>query len=404
MRATSMAKLFIVFDTNAIYNPNHEDQFFAPEVERVIQDSTHAHLDLVWIIPRMVRLEREYAMRKKVKQIVALARNMPALYGETWVGDASQVHARISRLAESEMVRLNVLERSCDPALVDWNALMDAAGSRLPPFDPGDDREKGFKDAIVAETFAQLFGELVANGIDSTVLVTNDNLLREHVGKCLRSNCKILRNIDELATELNFLASDIPTEIAEKLPDCAKELLTGAGEFWERIWMMSKAEFPQHFSKSAPGLLSVRVLPRTFTKPSFLRKDMRRLYFTCRYLLSRVGKRYVPAEPYPDTLFLNQTFKDVSESFVIQSEGIAAQAGIPMLPVEDAPPAPGATEFGADTPIQVAMKIVSVQLPSVSVAITWSTEFDVKGASQDAVITLTSPRFESLDSVDYVMP
>ncbi|MFM0309602.1 PIN domain-containing protein [Paraburkholderia sp. RL17-383-BIF-A] len=406
-----MAKLYIVFDTNAIYNPNHEDQFFAPEAARLIEDPAHAHLDLMWIIPRMVRLEREYAMRKKVKQIAALARNMPALFGETWVGDTQELHGRISQLAEAEMKRLNVQERKCEASFVDWNTLMDAAGSRLPPFDPNEDKEKGFKDAMVAETFIQIWGDLPAHGTDSIVLVTDDAVLSEHVNQRIRHNWKVLKNTDELSAELNFLASDIPTEIAEKLPARANEVLIGAGEFWDNVWRLSNANFPEHFSKAIPGLFNVTLRPQKFSQPSFVRKDMRRLYFTCRYSVYRVAQRLVPSGPYPEGLLTDQDLITVGHGLTgidqifpsaIQSDDATPGEAIPMPPVAQVLPRNGLFGLGPTIPTEASLRLVQYRLPFVSVGLTWSTEFDVKGKGKDVAITMSRPRLESLDSVEFV--
>jgi hypothetical protein len=53
---------------------------------------------------------------------------------------------------------LDLHELKLDHIKVDWSTLIHAASYRLPPFSPGE-KEKGFRDAIVAESFLQLVAD-----------------------------------------------------------------------------------------------------------------------------------------------------------------------------------------------------------------------------------------------------
>ncbi len=59
-----------------------------------------------------------------------------------------------SKINEKEK-QLGLQEIKLDHGLVDWSKLIHAAAYRDPPFEVGE-KEKGFRDALVAESFVQL--------------------------------------------------------------------------------------------------------------------------------------------------------------------------------------------------------------------------------------------------------
>jgi hypothetical protein len=388
-----MTQLYVMLDTNIIFNPNSADQFFAPDISKIIEDPSHQQLGIQWVLPRMVVFEREYKIRQKAKHVISAAKGMPYLYGDSWVGDIDAVNQRISKHATLELNRRMFLVRDCDTARVDWNSLMTAAGYRLPPFDPDGEKEKGFKDAIVAETFLQLCADLPINSEDSAILVTEDAMLRKNVESRAPHGAKVLGTVDELSAELNFLVSDIPSEVAALLPDRASALLsTVDNTFWIDFWERAHAAYPQILSRNIPGFLSVDLAPKFFSGPSFLKKEMRRVHFVTRFLFARTGKRLATPMMTPAQIAFGQM-----GGLLGALQNSAPQASVPAGAATSPIRAQGyygagTTLLTADTPTE------AVQLPDAVVTFTWSADYKVKSATKnhDPVITLAQPRIESI--------
>jgi hypothetical protein len=393
------AKLHVMLDTNVLYHEGRGDQFFSPRISKVIQDPLHAQLNISWTIPRMVRLEREYQLRQKAKHAVAIAKEMPTLFSTTWVGTEERVHAEISKLAENELNQLGVQVLDCDASKVDWNSLMSAAGLRQPPFDSDEKKEKGFKDAIVAETFVQVCGQLPAHGIDTAILVTNDDLLTEHVKERVPSG-KVLKNADALAGELNFLASDIPPDVADRLPAVASALLARSTEFWNNVWAMAQSQVPDPSRSPVFGVSNILLLPPVYLPPIFMRKDLRYLYFFCRYQIPRQGQQWLPSFSAPPggllggLLQMGSPIATPPPPPIAPTGGIGpfgAPPGLPGIPVAD-------SMLGLPEEQYASGHFQSIVLPALTFAVVWRADFnlirrDAQGAAEP---TLENPFIESV--------
>ena len=56
--------LYVVFDTNAIFTSSDEEIVSATTRSIIADHSDHGDLEIAWILPHIVRAEREYQMRK----------------------------------------------------------------------------------------------------------------------------------------------------------------------------------------------------------------------------------------------------------------------------------------------------------------------------------------------------
>src|SRR4029077_13322275 len=97
---------------------------------------------------------------------------------------------------------------------------------RKPPFQMGE-KEKGFRDAIILETFLQLVDGASSNrSTTRLVLVSNDGLLREatllRIGES--NNVHILESIDALKGLINTLGSSVDEKYIAQITDLAADL------------------------------------------------------------------------------------------------------------------------------------------------------------------------------------
>ncbi|VWM09573.1 PIN domain-containing protein [Burkholderia lata] len=306
--------LHLVLDTNILYDEGSGDCFFSPSIKKVIVDKAYKNLNVRWIIPRMVRLEREYHLREKAKHIISKAnKDLPSILADNWIKDTEKVHAAISSHAQSEIDELGVTVRECMPDKVDWNRIMECSGLRLPPFDPNEKAEKGFKDAIVAETFVQIQDEISEFVHDSAILVTKDEMLADHVGARIDSQrCKVLRSIGALLSELNFLIADIDAEQANELLRLAEEALYADSKFWPSV-IKSISDYlfnPQ----SVFGISDIKNLDPNYQPNIFLRKNMQTVYFSCRLTYPRTGKIWMFDIPQNAKLYTLGSASGLSEN------------------------------------------------------------------------------------------
>ncbi|CAE6769077.1 hypothetical protein R75461_03743 [Paraburkholderia nemoris] len=414
MNVPTKPSLNIMLDTNVLYVDGRSDQFLSPNIVKVIEDPLHAQLNISWSIPSMVRREREYQLRQQAKHIVSAAREMPSLFASTWVGDSDAVNAEISQLAQRELHRLNIRVYECDPNRVAWATLIEAAGWRLPPFDPNDKNEKGFKDAIVAETFIQLCGELTAHGVDTAILVTSDAMLREHVeGRVGSSRVKVLRNIDALTSELNFLVSDIDPDTAAQLQPMANELLANAGEFWDNVGRIAMPYCYPPYVLPTFAVTDIEFQTPSYSVPVFLRKEMRRVFFFSRYSVPRTGKQWLPAvSAFPPPVGLLTMGAAMGGGVSLPSGAASAPRGLGMPPPPNAPfaamptppglvPLPPNDRYyglGMVTDVPSLGHIQTIILPSINFAVEWSADYDVSKPREAAGGTpiIGRPRIESL--------
>jgi hypothetical protein len=330
-----------MLDTNSLYSPHATNQFVAPALVEVIEDDAHKSLNINWVISEMVRSEREYHLRREARHVISAARKIPEVFSSTWVCDEDAVFAQVSNFAQRELDRLKVSVRGCDSGRVDWPSLIAAAGLRLPPFDPNLEKEKGFKDAIVAETFLQLCGDLPAHGSETAILVSDDTMLGDQVAKRVDgAKVKVLKDLDELRNELNFLSSDIPAEVAALLPGKSTELIANNKEFWDNVYRIAVCSYQQAFTLT-PDIVELKTLGSNYTLPIFLRKEMRRVHFVCRYLISRSAMRWVAnvmPQPNPAVLLARLDDQYYAPGTALSGTGRFEFGRIPQPPGASSPP------------------------------------------------------------------
>jgi len=398
MISSANTKLHVMLDTNVLVS---QSRFVSSRLSKIIRDPLHATLNISWVIPEMVQLEREYQFRQKLKHVLAAAKDMPAFFANTWVGDAEAMYKEIARVGQTELGELGIVVRQCDPARVDWRKIMSSAGCRLPPFDPNAENEKGFKDAIVAETFEQLCGDLPANGAEIAILVTDDELLLNHVASQNYPNAKVIRGVGALQSELNFLVSDIAPEMFEDLQLKANALIATSVDFWSTVaglarpWVDLNASNDMAFSSYVTG--------DRYWAPVFLRKEMAKLLFSCVYSVERTAQRWVagqPASAQPQmggllglsaaarsataTSPFGQTLTPEAQSIrdlhAHHDFSSIRHYGSPTVGFGPAPVAPPYAGY-----------IETIALPPVNFTVTWSADYAVDAEANGAPI-LSNPR------------
>lgn len=224
-------RLLVVFDTNAI-RAQSADEVVTPALSQLIdKHSHHGDLAVQWIVPQIVRDEREHQLRlgfREVLKPLAKAKDLLSLDIEL---SEETLHNAISNRVNTKLRDLKIVIAPCDHSKVDWEEIARKAAFRTPPFEHGD-KEKGFKDALVCETFHQLSASVT--GKDAIVLVSNDALVLQAV-LARDPHARVLKGLSELNDDIALKVAHVDSATQEDIESKAsKFLLDGDNAFWTR--------------------------------------------------------------------------------------------------------------------------------------------------------------------------
>ena len=217
--------IHVVFDTNGLYTDSAH-QFMRRNVSDLIKTPPNSSLDVYWYVPPVVRLEREYQMLDKAKESLPHLKKADRLFGTSLAATTETAHARIKELIAESIKEHGIEVPEFDARAVDLGRIVELAVFRLPPFEAGD-REKGFRDAVVMETFCQLHKTLNLSGPNQLVLITSDRLLTTAVTERLGNFPAVVvhKNIEALATSLVAFSAELDPKDARELVRLARAFL-----------------------------------------------------------------------------------------------------------------------------------------------------------------------------------
>lgn len=236
-------ELRVVFDTSVLFTQVASD-LVRGEVRQLIEaNSRHVDLNIRWYLPNVVVHERRYQMQRKAFEFLPSIAKLEKLLGHNLNITEDILTARVDEAITRQLEELGILKLEIDTTTVDWPAIIERAAYRSPPFEPGE-KEKGFRDSLIAESFLQLLKESpVTPSVCRLALVTGDGLLAEYVKENTKEarNVRVLANIDELESLINTLVSQVTeefvAEVREKVGKYFYEKDNEASLFHkERIW------------------------------------------------------------------------------------------------------------------------------------------------------------------------
>lgn len=288
------SQLRVVFDTNALYVAStalgSASDLVRQEIASLIADSKYPDLDILWYLPEVVRHERQYQMQTEALKLRFPINRIERLLGHNLALTDQVLLDHVKAKIEEKKTELGLQELTLDHAAVDWPALIRAAEYRLPPFESGE-KEKGFRDALVAESFLQLLTDSPKTpAVCRVVLVTGDGLLTEAVkGRIENSpNASILPGIEELKGLINTLVSNVGEDfIAHLKPKAGRLFFTTADDkdtllYREKVIEKLEEKFGPELQQRPEGTTFRTNKTWTISRPNFSRKDGRRILWTSR--------------------------------------------------------------------------------------------------------------------------
>lgn len=212
-----------VFDTSVLFTGSASDFINAAFKRAILENRDHDDAELEWYVPEVVKFEREYQMTKEANDFLGPIGKLERLIGHRLGIDEVMLATRVRETIVRQITDLGLKIISLEPTKVDWNKLVTDAAFRKPPFEKGE-REKGFRDAIVAECFLQAVDSCPKNPKTCRIcLVTGDGRLKDSVVPRIsgRKNAKVFGTIDELQGYINTLVSKVKETFIKSVRDSA---------------------------------------------------------------------------------------------------------------------------------------------------------------------------------------
>ena len=218
-KQAKLPELKVVFDTNAIFT---ESAAFLVklEVSEIIRgNSSHPDLRIRWYLPEVVRWEREFQMRENGFALLPSIGKIEKVLKHNLNITEQTIIERIPLLVEEQLQELGIEIISFDPAIIDWPQMVRDSASRKAPFEKGE-KEKGFRDAVILESFLQLVERSPKTASSCLIaLVARDGRLKaaskeRTVGA---KNIRFVEDVGALKGLINTLVAQVDEEFIESI-------------------------------------------------------------------------------------------------------------------------------------------------------------------------------------------
>lgn len=282
MAAPRKKSLKVFFDTNVIYTQVASDLFRSEVSEFLAAPIKDPQLEVQWYLPEAVCSEREFQMNARATELLPPLAKLERVLGHQLGINAEVVRDRIASTIRRELEKHRVNVATLDTAKVPWPAVIDAAIKRRPPFQNGE-KEKGFRDALIVETFAQEVARSPKTpSICLLAFVSEDVLAREAASMRTAgsTNVRVLEDLDELKSLINTLASEVSEDYVEEMRAKAAPLFWTNNEdkstlyYTAEVSKQIKEKYPAELQALPEGIVRVKEKMFYVTQvPTFLQKE-----------------------------------------------------------------------------------------------------------------------------------
>ena len=232
-------ELKVVFDTSVLFTTVAYELLRSEVREFIESNSQHSDLSIKWYLPTIVVGERQYQMQRAAFGLLLSVTKLEKLLGHNLNITENILIKRVNEAVEEQLSKLGILTLDIVTSKVDWKSIIQRALYRHPPFEPGE-KEKGFRDSLIAETFLQLVQQSPTTpSVCRLAIVTNDGLLSEYVKLSTKDakNVRVLSTVNELESLINTLVSNVTegfiADIKEKVSKYFFEKGNKAGLYYK---------------------------------------------------------------------------------------------------------------------------------------------------------------------------
>jgi len=332
-------ELKVVFDTNALYTKVASDLFNHAVTELIKENSNHPDLKITWCLPDVVMHERQYQMQRKGFELFPAIQKLERLLGQGIGINEEIIKDRVRAAIEKHIKDYNIKLVNLNTDSVDWNRIKIDAAYRRPPFEAGD-KEKGFRDALITETFMQIVsGSPATPKICRIALVSDDRLLRDAVKDRSNhlENVRLLSSLGELESLISTLISEVKEEFVERIKEIAESYFYKPDEeatlfYKEKIVKKIVDQFRAELDALPEGANYRLNGNWDIGSPGFVKKIGRRVFWASRIEVEASAYRYRVSESLPvDPFLLSSIPQSAKWSFSGSSTGQTSQTGPPKL-------------------------------------------------------------------------
>jgi hypothetical protein len=133
--------LQVVFDTNALYTGS-ASYFVRKEVADLIQQNSKLpDLTIRWIVPEVVRHERQFQMLQEASQMLPTIERLERLLGHNLNITKEILETRVREAVDRQVQEHAIVVQPLNSANVDWPRVVLDAAYRRPPFQLGEQGE-----------------------------------------------------------------------------------------------------------------------------------------------------------------------------------------------------------------------------------------------------------------------
>lgn len=356
------SQLKVAIDTNALYvganNIGSASDLVRQEIASLISEAKYPDLDIRWYIPEIVRHERQYQMQTEALKLRSSINKIERLLGHNLALTDSVLLDHVRTKIDEKEKELGLEEIKLDHNAIDWPKLIHAAAYRNAPFEAGE-KEKGFRDALVAESFLQLLASSPKTpSICRVVLITSDRLLAQAVTERISDspNASVLPNIEELKGLINTIVSNVGEDFIAQIKPKADKLFFVTSEEKEAIFYREKIR--ERIREKFKAELEAKPKGATFREngawyispPNFSRKDGRRIHWTTRIEIEVKARTLTKMEPAAITA-VEPTFSlvDYAATNIATTQPYGSSVSFFDKAIQYTPTAPAAPLFG--TPV-----------------------------------------------------
>lgn len=281
-------KLLVVFDTSVLYTVSEIELIRKEAINLIKEHGQHQDFAITWYLPEVVRHERQFQMQSKASRLLPPIEKLESILGYKLNITEEAVRQRVNYAIESEIGSLGLNQLDLDTEIVDWKRLILDACYREKPFAVGE-KERGFRDALIAETFMQLVKKSPkSRNTCRIVLVAGDEGLRNAVQERNQNkNVHILTSIEELKGLINTLAAEVTEQFVNSISERASNYFFDAEQkeglyYKERIRNQISRKFRRVLEEIPQGA-DERINTGWFIKvPRFVKKERQKVSWATR--------------------------------------------------------------------------------------------------------------------------
>ncbi|MBR1229501.1 DUF4935 domain-containing protein [Bradyrhizobium sp. AUGA SZCCT0176] len=243
-----------------------------------------------WYLPEAVLLEREYQMVSAAEALLNDFRAVEKILAVNFKVSKDDIVHAVREVIKQGIARHSLTVLKLESSQVDWDSIIRSAIFRHAPFQVGD-KEKGFRDAVIIETFCQQAASLYKDPNNKIVFLANDDLAvaasKERV-KEFGDRVTVVRNLTELSSAINGIPAHLSSAEISDILVKATALFYRAGDretFYysanldkiiRETFAADLAKEPENVSINAP----IEFVTTDIGMPTFLEKNAKLLHFS----------------------------------------------------------------------------------------------------------------------------